>query len=151
MKTDITYLEEDCRPSDLKSTDILLNICNCRCEWRGAWQSSLKVKYQNAYIADLNTRKGDTSKLGKVTWAKERSGLYIANAYCHIEHNREPLGPREESFYRALKVIDALFPKGRLIVPIHAFADTSKEVTAVEQQVLSVFKGREVVFYNGDG
>jgi len=147
MKTTVTYLEDICDVARLRTGDVLINFCNCRCEWRSDWQQSLKRACQNAYIADLNTRKGDATKLGMVTWAKERNGVFVVNLYCYIEHTKEPLTTIEENLYRGLKVVHALFPKSRVVVPAHVPCILPRWHTSLMQQLHSVLHDRDLVLY----
>lgn len=68
--------------------DLIIHGCNCFCTMGAGIAKTIKQKFPEAYKADLETEKGDKSKLGKISWAqsKTESGeLIIINGYTQFD------------------------------------------------------------------
>jgi len=64
--------------------DLIIHGCNCFCTMGAGIAKTIKQKFPEAYKADLETEKGDKSKLGKISWTKttnENPDLIIVNGY----------------------------------------------------------------------
>lgn len=67
--------------------DLIIHGCNCFCTMGAGIAKSIKQKFPEAYKADLETEKGDKSKLGKISWAKietQNGELIIVNGYTQF-------------------------------------------------------------------
>lgn len=67
--------------------DVIVHGCNCFCAMGAGIAKTIKQNFPEAYQADLNTIKGDKSKLGEITWSKSKtkSGeLIVVNGYTQF-------------------------------------------------------------------
>jgi O-acetyl-ADP-ribose deacetylase (regulator of RNase III) len=53
--------------------DLIIHGCNCFCTMGAGIAKTIKQKFPEAYKADLETEKGDKSKLGEISWAKSQT------------------------------------------------------------------------------
>ena len=64
--------------------DVIVHGCNCFCTMGAGIAKAIKATFPQAYQADLQTTKGDKSKLGTISWAEiplENRKLIIVNGY----------------------------------------------------------------------
>ena len=64
--------------------DLIVHGCNCFCTMGAGIAKTIKEKFPEAYQADLETEKGDKSKLGAISWAEtvtKNGKLIIVNGY----------------------------------------------------------------------
>jgi len=69
--------------------DVIVHGCNCFCTMGAGLAKAIRAEFPEAYKADLNTKKGDASKLGTYTKATvDRNGntITIINAYIQFEY-----------------------------------------------------------------
>ena len=67
--------------------DLIIHGCNCFCTMGAGIAKTIKQKFPEAYKADLETEKGDKSKLGEISWVKtqtENGELIIVNGYTQF-------------------------------------------------------------------
>ena len=67
--------------------DLIVHGCNCFCTMGAGIAKTIKQKFPEAYKADLETNKGDESKLGEISWAKTETTngeLIIVNGYTQF-------------------------------------------------------------------
>lgn len=72
--------------------DVIAHGCNCQCVMSAGIARSIKVRFPEAYQADLATQKGDGRKLGTLSVAKvmTRGGpLVVVNAYTQVFYGRQ--------------------------------------------------------------
>jgi len=72
--------------------DVIVHGCNCQCVMGAGIAKSIKKQFPEAYDTDLNTQKGDASKLGSISFASvyvENRELIIVNGYTQF-HWRGP-------------------------------------------------------------
>lgn len=64
--------------------DVIVHGCNCQCVMGAGIAKTIRQKFPQAYQADLQTQKGDASKLGTISFATvpiNGKDLVIVNAY----------------------------------------------------------------------
>lgn len=66
--------------------DVIVHGCNCHCTMGRGIALQIKNQYPQALEADLNTKKGDASKLGSYTVADSGEGFLILNAYTQYDY-----------------------------------------------------------------
>ena len=67
--------------------DLIIHGCNCFCTMGAGIAKTIKLKFPEAYKADLKTEKGDKSKLGTISVAEtetENGKLIIVNGYTQF-------------------------------------------------------------------
>lgn len=68
--------------------DVIVHGCNCFCTMGAGIAKTIKQTFPQAYEADLQTNKGDKSKLGTLTYAEveiNNKKLIIVNAYIQFD------------------------------------------------------------------
>lgn len=67
--------------------DLIIHGCNCFCTMGAGIAKTIKLKFPEAYKADLKTEKGDKSKLGTISVTEtetENGKLIIVNGYTQF-------------------------------------------------------------------
>lgn len=65
--------------------DIIIHGCNCFCTMGAGIAKQIKKEFKAAYIADCSTKKGDRSKLGKMSYIIV-DGVIVVNAYTQYHY-----------------------------------------------------------------
>lgn len=68
----------------LEGFDVIIHGCNCFCTMGAGIAKQIREKYPSSYKADLETKRGDRSKLGTYSFAVENN-LTIVNAYTQYD------------------------------------------------------------------
>jgi O-acetyl-ADP-ribose deacetylase (regulator of RNase III) len=67
--------------------DVIIHGCNCFCTMGAGIAKQIKSTFPEAYQADLQTEKGNQSKLGNISWTKvetSKGELIIVNGYTQF-------------------------------------------------------------------
>ena len=101
--------------------DILIHGANCQNAMGSGFAERIKLELNEAYQADLKTKKGDRKKLGKYTFAKitrNNRQFTVINAYTQFRWGRaEKLHCDYDAIRKSLKLINKEFPQGRILLP----------------------------------
>lgn len=84
--------------------DIIIHGCNCFCTMGAGIAKTIKQKFPEAYSADLQTKKGDKSKLGGISWAKVKTkngDLIVVNGYTQYNFR----GRGRKADYEAIREV----------------------------------------------
>jgi O-acetyl-ADP-ribose deacetylase (regulator of RNase III) len=84
--------------------DLIVHGCNCFCTMGAGIAKTIKQKFPEGYQADLETEKGDKSKLGTISWAEtvtENGKLIIVNGYT--QYNWKGRGRKAD--YNAIRKV----------------------------------------------
>ena len=84
--------------------DIIIHGCNCFCTMGAGIAKTIKKEFPEAFKADLETIKGDKSKLGDISWAKsktENGELIIVNGYSQFNWK----GSGRKADYEAIREV----------------------------------------------
>lgn len=100
-----------------KTGDVVLHNCNCMCTWGAGFAKAAKNRFRHAYIADMNTRKGDSDKLGQFTWAKEDDGVTVVNIYGQYRYGRDKRHLCYNALNDALRRINDFYKGKHIIMP----------------------------------
>lgn len=71
--------------------DVIVHGCNCFCTMGKGIAPQIKKAFPAAYIADCQTRKGDKSKLGTISYATVETfngELVVVNAYTQYDYRK---------------------------------------------------------------
>lgn len=99
--------------AELGEFDVIIHGANCQCVMGGGIAAEIKNRYPLAFEADLKTRKGDITKLGKYSYANVISNLdnnikfTIINAYTQYKY----WGTKPHVNYRSIKEVMQLIKK----------------------------------------
>ncbi|MDF1699221.1 MAG: macro domain-containing protein, partial [Saprospiraceae bacterium] len=67
--------------------DVIIHGCNCFCTMGAGIAKSIKLRFPEAYRADLETTKGDKAKLGQISHATINTShgtLIVVNGYTQF-------------------------------------------------------------------
>lgn len=89
----ITYITGDLLEEfEAQRIDILVHGCNCFHTMGAGIAKQIKQKYNQAYMADLQTNKGTKSKMGTYSIAQINRTQSIVNAYTqHHFYGKQPV------------------------------------------------------------
>lgn len=100
--------------------DVIIHGCNCFCTMGAGIAKQIKAKFPEAFSADLETEKGDKSKLGTISWAEhkfEQSKIIIVNAYTQYHWRGSGKKADYEAIRSAFKQIKIRFSGLRIAYP----------------------------------
>ncbi|MEM6516970.1 MAG: macro domain-containing protein [Bacteroidota bacterium] len=100
--------------------DLIIHGCNCFCTMGAGIAKTIKQKFPEAYKADLQTEKGDKSKLGKISWAKSKTGngaLIIVNGYTQFNWKGSGRKADYEAIREVFKIVKKEFSGLRIGYP----------------------------------
>ncbi|MCB0533090.1 MAG: macro domain-containing protein [Saprospiraceae bacterium] len=100
--------------------DLIIHGCNCFCTMGAGIAKTIKQKFPAAYQADLNTEKGDKTKLGSFSWAEietENGHLIIVNGYTQFNWKGSGRKADYEAIREVFKKIRGKFPGLRIGYP----------------------------------
>ena len=90
--------------------DVILHGCNCFNSWGAGIAVEIRKAFPRAYRADMQTEKGDKTKLGTFTFAYiERFNLTVINCYTQYKYGR--------GLQADYKAIEAVLQKVALAYP----------------------------------
>ena len=84
--------------------DVIIHGCNCFCTMGAGIAKAIKLKFPEAYNADLQTEKGDKSKLGTLSFAEsetQNGTLIIVNGYTQFDWR----GNGKKADYDAIRTV----------------------------------------------
>lgn len=102
--------------------DVIVHGCNCFCTMSSGIAKSIREVFPEAYSIDLETVKGDRSKLGtvKAVSIKLENGkkLSVVNAYTQYEYGRNKMNVDYEALRRCFKIIKEKYSGKRIGYPM---------------------------------
>lgn len=69
--------------------DVIVHGANCQCVMGAGIAKTIRERFPEAYDADLQTAKGDRSKLGTISCAqvsRDGGSLWVVNAYTQFDY-----------------------------------------------------------------
>lgn len=72
--------------------DLIVHGCNCWHNFGAGIAKQIKAEFPSTYEADLKTKKGDISKLGSYSFARQFVGdktFIVVNAYTQFNYSRK--------------------------------------------------------------
>ena len=82
--------------------NIIVHGCNCMNTMGKGIAAVVKTAFPSAYQADQLTVRGDRDKLGKISFARQDSGLYVVNAYTQYDYWSHGQGKTRHADYDAI-------------------------------------------------
>ena len=98
-----------------KQYNYLANGCNCFCTMGAGVAKAVIDAYPGAYEADKKTKKGDSSKLGRITFSKEKD-IIVLNCYIQYRYGADFRKLNYEALYLCLVKISDTMKKGESIL-----------------------------------
>ena len=97
--------------------DYLVHGCNCQCRMRSGLAKQIVEHFPRSEIADSKTKKGDRSKLGKISLIRYPE-VTIVNAYTQFYYGTDFRKLDYEALYCCLeKINDLIKPDEKILVP----------------------------------
>ena len=133
--------------------DIIIHGCNCFHTMGAGIAKSIKQTFPLAYKADLETKKGDKSKLGNYSFAKCKTktgnDLVVINAYTQYDYGRKSIHCNYEAICDVLFKIGRNF-MGRIGMPKIGCGLAGGNWDILEKPIKLLFSGNDVtiVEYN---
>lgn len=100
--------------------DVIVHGCNCFCAMGAGIAKTIKQKFPAAYQADIETEKGDKSKLGTISWAaieQSHGRLIVVNAYTQYHWRGRGTKVDYEALRQVFKTIKKEFSGLRIGYP----------------------------------
>jgi len=100
--------------------DVIIHGCNCQCTMGAGIAKAIKAQFPEAYAADLNTQKGDESKLGSISFATvnlEKGELTIVNGYTQFHWRGSGVLVDYEAIRSVMKNVKSIFSGKRIGYP----------------------------------
>ena len=100
--------------------DVIIHGCNCQCVMGAGIAKAIKKQFPEAYDADLNTQKGDASKLGSISFASvnvEKGELIIVNGYTQFHWRGSGVLVDYEAIRSVMKNVKSKFSGKRIGFP----------------------------------
>ena len=122
--------------------DVIVHGCNCQCVMGAGIAKSIKAAFAEAYAADLRTIKGDSAKLGTITFATVcRAGrrFSVANAYTQYHWRGRAVLADYGAIRSAMSAVKSTFTGKRIGYPLIgaglAVGDWQMIATIIEQEL----------------
>ncbi|MCU0355691.1 MAG: macro domain-containing protein [Cytophagales bacterium] len=100
--------------------DVIVHGCNCQCVMGAGVAKTIRQKFPQAYEADLQTQKGDASKLGTISFATvsvNDRDLVIVNAYTQFDWRGSGIKADYQAISSAFRLIKYQFTGLRIGYP----------------------------------
>lgn len=100
--------------------DVIIHGCNCMCEMGKGIALAIKQQFPQAYIADVQTGKGNRLKLGSFSSATVDTGrgsLVVVNAYTQFDFKGKGIQADYAAIRRAMLAIARDFATRRIGYP----------------------------------
>lgn len=82
--------------------DVIIHGCNCFCTMGAGIAKNIKKQFPEAYQKDLETAKGEKSKLGEISWVKTMNeSLIVVNGYTQFNW----IGNGRKADYEAIREV----------------------------------------------
>lgn len=103
--------------------DVIVHGCNCFNTFGAGIAYQIKLLFPEAYATDLQTKKGDKSKLGTITTTtinREDKTFIIVNAYTQYSFSNfnSPVAVDYDAVRNIFKIIANLFKEKRIGLPM---------------------------------
>jgi len=85
--------------------DVIAHGCNCFCAMGAGIAKQIKKEFDDAYLMDCQTKKGDYNKLGNYTKAYQH-GVWIYNLYIQYEYGTDKIQIDYESLTLCLRKLN---------------------------------------------
>lgn len=101
--------------------DVIVHGCNCQCAMGAGIALTIKNIFPEAYEADLQTRKGDASKLGTFTQAtvhRNAHSVTIVNGYTQDHYRGRGVLANYDAIRSVFAGVARDFPNARIGYPL---------------------------------
>lgn len=131
--------------------DVIVHQANCFCTMGKGIALSLRQKWSEVYEADLNTHKGDRSKLGDFSVANVKNShgddLLIVNLYSQysMAKSKREVVTDYDAMRKGLQTIADNLEDNRLAIPYKIGCNNANgDWSVVESIITEIFHGKNV-------
>ncbi len=100
--------------------DVIIHGCNCFCTMGAGIARTIKQQFPEAYQADLETEKGDKSKLGTISFAEMQTHhgkLIVVNGYTQFHWGGMGINADYDAIRNVFKTVKERFSGLRIGYP----------------------------------
>ncbi len=101
--------------------DVIIHGCNCQCTMGAGIAKSIKLNFPEAYKADLETEKGDRSKLGTTSYASNADSgheIIVVNGYTQFHYRGSGTLADYEAIKSVMREVKKRFSGKRIGYPL---------------------------------
>lgn len=130
-----------------KDFEVICHGCNCFCNMGTGLAKQIKIKYPEAYKADLTTRKGDKKKLGSCSY-HDYGGFVVINAYTQYFYGGNKVNADYNAIRKCMKWIKNTY-SGKIIGLPKIGAGLAKgDWNIIEEIIIEELKDEDVTIIN---
>lgn len=129
--------------------DLIIPGCNCFCTMGAGIAKTIKQKFPEAYQVDLETQKGDKSKLGTITWAKVKTkngDLIIVNGYTQFNWKGRGRKADYDAIRQVFKTVKKTFSGLRIGYPAIGAGLAGGDWSIISEIIAGELKGEKHTF-----
>lgn len=129
--------------------DVIVHGCNCFCTMGAGIAKTIKQKFPQAYQADLETPKGEASKLGSISQATVTTSngeLVVVNGYTQFNWKGRGRKADYEAIRKVFKAIKASFSGLRIGYPAIGAGLAGGDWTVIANIIEEELEGEDHTF-----
>ena len=139
----IQYVQGDLTETDIK---LVAHGCNCFCTMGKGVALAIRQRWPTAWRADLNTVKGDKSKLGKISVGVDQEHT-VLNLYTQYHYGKLHSSLDMDVLRHCLQAVKRLYPGVDIAIPKIGSGLALGDWTAIEALILEVWDDREIYVF----
>ena len=126
--------------------DVIIHGCNCFCKMGAGIAKAIKIAFPAAYQADLETNKGDKTKLGRYSKATVETAfgkLTIVNAYTQFSWRGNGLKADYNAIRQALSRIKTDYSGKRIGFPLIGAGLAGGDWSVISEIIIEELMGED--------
>lgn len=127
--------------------DLIAHGCNCFCNFGAGLAKGVKIKYPEAYKADLATLKGDKKKLGSCSY-HDYGGFVVVNAYTQYFYGGGKVNADYNAIRKCMKWIKNSYGGKKMAFPKIGAGLAKGDWKIIEKIIMEELKGENVTIIN---
>ena len=134
--------------------DVIVHGCNCFCAMGGGIARTIKDMLPQTYYSDLETKKGDRSKLGSYTFSDiEKNGnkFTVINAYTQYKYSGSEINADYNAIYDVFVKIKNDFSGMRIGIPLIGAGLAGGDWKAIESLISTAMIDEDITLVEFDG
>ena len=134
--------------------DVIIHGCNCFCTMGAGIAKGIKANFPEAYQADLQTEKGDKSKLGTFSIAEvktEYGNLIVVNAYTQYNYKGKGRKVDYEALRNVFEKIKQQFTGKRIGYPAIGAGLAGGDWAVISEIIGDALEGEHRTFVEFEG
>jgi O-acetyl-ADP-ribose deacetylase (regulator of RNase III) len=123
--------------------DVIVHGCNCFCTMKSGIAPQIKLKWPEAYEADLQTVKGDKQKLGTLSHTTTTSPI-VVNAYTQFQYGRTRRHCDYDALASCMKAIKSKFTGKKIGMPKIGAGLAGGDWEVIKTIIATELKGEDI-------